>query len=52
MFDFKSLDGGPILDTISAIFKVRDESLFSNVVPGRARNTFIVPAALTPVDPN
>ena len=48
----KSLDGGPILDTIPAIFKVRDESLYCNVVPGRAFNTFIVPAALTPVDPN
>ena len=52
MFDFKILNGCSILDTISAIFKVRDESLFSNVVPGRAFNTFIVPAALTPVDPN
>ena len=52
MFNFKILNGCSILDTISAIFKVRDESLFSNVVPGRAFNTFIVPAALTPVDPN
>ena len=51
MFDFKILNGCSILDTISAIFKVRDESLFSNVVLGRAFNTFIVPA-LTPVDPN
>ena len=48
----KSVDGGLILDTISTIFKMREESLFSNVVPGRAFNTFIVPAALTPVDPN
>ena len=52
MFDFKILNGCSILDTITAIFKVRDESLFSNVVPGRAFNTFIVPAALTPVYPN
>ena len=52
MFNFKILNGCSILDTISAIFKGRDESLFSNVVPGRAFNTFIVPAALTPVDPN
>ena len=51
MFNFKILNGCSILDTISAIFKLRDESLFSNVVPGRAFNTFIVPA-LTPVDPN
>ena len=51
MFNFKILNGCSILDTISAIFKVRDESLFSNVVLGRAFNTFIVPA-LTPVDPN